>query len=288
MGMPASTSEKLTDDPSFDPKKWMASLPGGISVGQISVPGSHESCCQYSGTAVVCQDKSLPEQMEAGCRFFDIRCRAQGDSFAIHHGDFYQHLAFGDVLKYCKDFLSDNSSETLFMRVRQEDSSVSNEEFKRIFYGYDTSPFYLESRIPTVSEVRGKIILLADVGGLGGISYGGSDMSIQDDWEPAGWEDKYNKVWSQVNDSVVRKSGDNRIYLNYTSYWSVNNMMNAWSVQPPLNSNLRNNYKCHTWGPLGIIALDFYDVNLSVQGSPTEFDNSELISVIINWNADLK
>lgn len=105
--------------------------------------------------------------MEAGCRFFDIRCRAQGDRFAIHHGELYQHLAFGDVLEYCKGFLSENPTETLFMRVKQEYSSVSNEEFKRIFYGYDTSHFYLESRVPTLSEVRGKIILLANVAGLG-------------------------------------------------------------------------------------------------------------------------
>ncbi|MFL0028373.1 phosphatidylinositol-specific phospholipase C [Streptomyces sp. NBUL23] len=286
--MLTSTSEEINDDPSFDPKKWMARIPGGVSVARISVPGSHESCAQYSGTAFVCQYKSLPEQMEAGCRFFDIRCRAQGDRFAIHHGELYQHLAFGDVLEYCKGFLSENPTETLFMRVKQEYSSVSNEEFKRIFYGYDTSHFYLESRVPTLSEVRGKIILLANVAGLGGIDYGGSDLFIQDDYEPKSWQAKLDEIWSQVYKSVTRESGDNRISVNYTSYWSINNRMNAWCVQPPLDANLRKNYGAHHQGPLGIIALDFYNVNLSVEGSPTTFDNSQLISVIINWNAGLR
>src|SRR5690606_24676727 len=131
-----------------------------------------------------------PEQLEAGVRFIDIRCRLHEGAFTIHHGPIYQEKNFTDVLSDCRDFLDANPGETIIMSLQQEYSEAPDEEFAALFNdrymdeeGFD-SLLYREGTIPTLGRARGKVVLLAKVGGIDGIDNGDADLvATQNDWE---------------------------------------------------------------------------------------------------------
>ncbi|WP_261569691.1 phosphatidylinositol-specific phospholipase C [Frankia gtarii] len=269
-------------------KDWMYYLPDGNSIGRVSIPGTHESCARYGkgNIFVPCQTLDVADQLDRGCRFLDIRCRVVGSgsdmSFAIHHGAYYQNIMFGDVQQKCADFLYSHPSEFILMRVKQEYSHESDEDFREIFNNrYLRSYYYTDSSIPTVGQARGKIVLLGDVAGLGGINYGGSNLVIQDDYSQDDPNVKFDEIWAQANASVVyRQPGDDRLYVNYVSAndppWIAPDGY-ADLIQPPLYDAIWGNIEqWRTVGQLGVMPLDFFDSD--------DGWNEGLISGIIYWN----
>lgn len=111
----------------FTSKNWMSQISEGRKLSELNIPGTHESCARYGGSLAVCQTMSLQEQLEAGIRFIDIRCRHIGDGFAIHHGPFYQNLTFGkDLHDVCINFLKNNPSECIVMSIKKEYTDEHN------------------------------------------------------------------------------------------------------------------------------------------------------------------
>ncbi|KJE19288.1 phosphatidylinositol-specific phospholipase C-like protein [Frankia torreyi] len=278
----AKSAELLTSD------EWMYYLSDSTSIGRISIPGTHESCARYGkgNIFVPCQTLDVADQLDLGCRFLDIRCRVVGSgsdrSFAIHHGAYYQSIMFGDVQQKCADFLSSHPSEFILMRVKQEYSNESDETFREIFNNrYLRSYYYTDGDIPTVGQARGKIVLLGDVAGLGGINYGGPDLVIQDDWGNSDPSVKFDEIWAQANASVVyREPGDDRLYVNYVSAndppWIAPDGY-ADLIQPPLYDAIWGNIEqWRTVGQLGVMPLDFFDSD--------DGWNEGLISGIVYWN----
>lgn len=106
--------------------------------------------------------------MLEGIRYFDIRL-GKGDDPGIDHGDYYllkkdayfMHLS--DVIGYFKTFLNENPTEALIMLVSRGKDEATDESVTTAFAKVlDGNPklFYTSSRIPTLHEVRGKIVLL--------------------------------------------------------------------------------------------------------------------------------
>src|SRR4051794_40583034 len=94
-------------------QNWMAALNSSLYVSQLSIPGTHDSGARFepfSGTAK-CQNLTIAEQLNAGVRFLDIRCRHLDNAFTIHHGSVYQNITFDDVLNATIAFLSNNPTE---------------------------------------------------------------------------------------------------------------------------------------------------------------------------------
>ncbi|MBQ3420203.1 MAG: phosphatidylinositol-specific phospholipase C domain-containing protein [Romboutsia sp.] len=115
-------------------EKWMGSIDGNKQISDLSIPGTHDSGARYEPVQSVakCQELSIDDQLNAGVRYIDVRCREIGDSFTIHHGPVYQNLNFDDVLKSCKDFLKTNPTETIIMSVKEEYNPTDNTKlFKR-------------------------------------------------------------------------------------------------------------------------------------------------------------
>ena len=78
------------------PSKWMSALPGSKAIASLTIRAPHNSCALYEpvkGTAA-CQQMSIEKQLESGVRFFDIRCRHEGDLFSIYHGPVFQKQDF--------------------------------------------------------------------------------------------------------------------------------------------------------------------------------------------------
>ncbi|MFI5759192.1 phosphatidylinositol-specific phospholipase C [Streptomyces sp. NPDC051569] len=240
---------------------WMGGFGDGTPVQQLTIPGTHDSGARVGGLYVACQETSIAEQLNSGVRFLDVRCRAFENAFPIHHAAFYQNLNFDDVLVACRDFLLAHPSETVLMRVKQEYSEESDAEFRRIFDVYLDdkgwrSLFRLDSTLPTLGEARGRVVLLADNGGLPGVRYGdGALFDIQDDYNALP-DAKYPQIEAQFREAATGRL-PGKLSINYVS--------TAAYLPPRWNSD-QLNPRVHTfidgseasgWRGLGIVPLDF-------------------------------
>lgn len=138
-----SSLDWITYSSYVDGPCWMKYVDDNKFLDELSIPGTHDSgtCSVDNDTEpqssqVKCQQDYIPTQLLEGIRYFDIRL-GKGDDPGIDHGDYYllkkdayfMHLS--DVIGYFKTFLNENPKL-----------------------------FYTSSRIPTLHEVRGKIVLL--------------------------------------------------------------------------------------------------------------------------------
>lgn len=177
---PAQWLTKLTRD-------WMSQLPDEVKLNQISIPGTHDTGALFGSRFCETQSWSITEQLEAGIRYFDIRNRRANDVFAIHHGICFQKIFFGGVMEQIEAFLKKYPSETLVMRVKEEHTPVEGSlSFKEIWERYMVTYDYLfvpdlGSKMPTMKEMRGKILVLRNAAFSGyGIQYDGPLTNIQD------------------------------------------------------------------------------------------------------------
>lgn len=233
-------------------RQWMKRIPDNRWISHINLPGTHESCARHGVSFAVCQNQPIDAQLLQGIRFLDIRCRHFNKAFSIHHGAYYQHLNFNDVLQTCINFLNANPSETIVMLVNEEYEAEDNdgESFEYRFQQYIApymDRFYLANATPRLGEIRNKIVLirrfsrenssnppLGNRAGIDATGWGshGSDtfwlkpspdilFRIQDDYN--GWSAPFDSVeswkWEKVLD-VLEESHRNPLtawYVNYTS-----------------------------------------------------------------------
>lgn len=90
----------------------------------------------------------------------------------------YLHLS--DVIGYFKTFLNENPTEALIMLVSRGNDEATDESVTTAFAKVlDDNPklFYTSSRVPTLGEVRGKIVLLRRFG-LDGDSVSGHTWGL--------------------------------------------------------------------------------------------------------------
>ena len=124
------TNLSICNEPAVTPapSKWMSALPDTKAIASLTIPGTHNSCALYEpvkGTAA-CQHLSIEKQLESGVRFFDVRCRHEGDLFSIYHGPVFQKQDFTGVVDRMKRFLNRNPSETLLVSVKEEHRPRNN------------------------------------------------------------------------------------------------------------------------------------------------------------------
>ncbi|MFF6908417.1 phosphatidylinositol-specific phospholipase C [Streptomyces sp. NPDC012389] len=238
---------------------WMGGLPDGTALQRLTIPGTHDSGARFGGPWSECQNTTIAQQLTSGVRFLDVRCRITGGSFAIHHGAAFQNMMFGDVLIACRDFLAERPSETVLMRVKQEYSSESDAAFRAVFDDYLDgrgwrSLFRLDPALPSLGQARGKVVLLADNGGLPGVRYGDPAVfDIQDDYmaEPFA---KYPKIEAQFRKAAQQPG---KFYMNYVSTAAL--MPPRWNadrLNPQVHSFLERS-ETAGWTGLGIVPLDY-------------------------------
>ncbi len=206
--------------------KWMKAVNNDVKIRNLSIPGTHGSAALFGGSIVKNQTLSITQQLNAGIRFLDIRLRHINDVFAIHHGGVYQKQMFGDVLADARKFLNSNSSEFIFIRVKEEHNASSNtRSFEDTFNSYlnkNSDIIWLpNSRTdnPKIAEVRGKIVFLQNFApkkyGWVGLDYHNT-FNIQDEYHLASnWSlySKWEKVKHQLNQANLNQSG----YVNFLS-----------------------------------------------------------------------
>ncbi|MEH6379001.1 phosphatidylinositol-specific phospholipase C domain-containing protein [Streptomyces sp. KLMMK] len=328
-GEPLITSVRLCDDPSGhdlfsprweDPGKWMSNLPDSARLQDLTIPGTHESGSLESKNTRYdywqCQDKDIPWQLNNGVRYLDLR--ASGSNLRIVHGSKADHGVkempdtFGSILGQIKSFLSGHPTETVLVRMRRENNDITDGQFVSTFNSIvaqcnASGLLYQKNEIPKISEVRGKIVILSDVGGLDGIRWpgGGSGtrsndkMIVQDFYDDLTINAKFDHV-STFAKRANQQSEKTQLYVNHLSAnasshdghlsaLSPLNYANGWGddVTTKMEHGMlyRTNHAISDWNnsfgkaSLGIFAMDY--PGYSGESGPA------LIRGLINWNRRL-
>jgi len=260
---------------------WMTVMPDNYSLARLSIPGAHDAGARYepvSGTAI-CQTLTISEQLNAGIRFLDIRCRHIDNAFAIHHGSIYQHLNFDDVLTACRNFLNSHPGECIIMSVRDEyDPANNTRSFEQTFDDYTqryAGLWYLGATIPTLGQARGKIVLIRRFGasgtpkGIAATSWAdNTTFTISNPDASLRVQDQYvvpdnNVKWSNITSLLSEANTLNPavLYLNFTSGYRplIFSIPSIPSVSNTINPSIVSYFSSHTRGRYGIIAMDFAD-----------------------------
>lgn len=195
-----SSLDWITYSSYVDGPCWMKYVDDNKLLDELSIPGTHDSgtCSVDNDTEpqssqVKCQQDYIPTQLLEGIRYFDIRL-GKGDDPGIDHGIFYllkkdgNYLHLSDVIGYFKTFLNENPSEALIMLASRGNDEATDESITTAFakvMADNPNLFYTSSHVPTLGEVRGKIVLLRRFG-LAGNSVSGHTWGL----DLTQWDDK--------------------------------------------------------------------------------------------------
>lgn len=209
-----SSLDWITYSSYVDGPCWMKYVDDNKFLDELSIPGTHDSgtCSVDNDTEpqssqVKCQQDYIPTQLLEGVRYFDIRL-GKGENPGIDHGDCYllkkdgNFMHLSDVIGYFNTFLSENPKEALIMLVSRGNDEATDESLTTAFANVmDKNPnlFYTSSRIPTLGEVRGKIVLLRRFR-LAGSSVSGHTWGL----DLTEWDDKIAAHTDSASMCLVR------------------------------------------------------------------------------------
>lgn len=191
---------------------WMKEIPDDTPLGILSIPGTHNSpTCHNAPPSVRCQAVSPKEQLKNGVRFFDIRVQVpepfdpNSDKLNLVHAAFPISLTgnkhfrglYDDIL----EFLKEHPSETLILSLKREGTGKgTDEQLSRILKNNFTNPreWFTEPRVPTLGEVRGRIVLLRRFV---------LEEPLRQEWNGRGWGIDA-QVWADNTPNAMCPSGD--------------------------------------------------------------------------------
>jgi 1-phosphatidylinositol phosphodiesterase len=263
-------------------RNWMSVLNGSTTLDALSIPGTHDTCSLWGGDMVQCQTTGLRDQLDAGVRFIDIRCKHENNLFPIYHGIIWQHLYFDTgVLDVCTDFLGTNPNECIIMSIKSEGESNCTRSFADTFTWYvqnSSAQWYSGSSIPTLDQVRGRIVLFRRFGDALGRGIDASPwsdnatfdidnnaaLSVQDNYVVPTVCDM-SKKWGHIS-ALLDRSRDRtspRWYINFTSGSSSGAYPNAvakgCSPNVGMNDELKTYLRTNTTGIVGSVLMDFQE-----------------------------
>ncbi len=160
-----------------DMSNWMHAFPNKTPLSALSLPGTHNSpTCYPALPSVRCQAVSITKQLENGVRFLDVRVQindvdkgANSDSMELVHSAFPISL-LGSVkmktfVEEVYDFLDEHPNETIIMSLKREGrgsgtDAIFSDRLLKYYTAARPQRWHTQFGIPTLGEVRGKIILL--------------------------------------------------------------------------------------------------------------------------------
>lgn len=134
-------------------------------LAEIAIPGTHDSGTAGIGgdtghTLAATQQKSIPDQLEDGIRYFDLRADeysgkscADGSDFYVFHGDGalrYLSYRFNDVLRGIRNFLDDPSHSKEIIIIDMQQISAGNSGNEAVFFRSVQEmlqPYLMDNRI---------------------------------------------------------------------------------------------------------------------------------------------
>ena len=215
--------------------KWMKFINDNIPINKLSIPGTHDSLTWNITNLLYdikyfpsipfillqerirkfcqTQNETLKDQLDFGCRFFDIRldenlhgCHGNKILGADCKYDLY------DVLNEAKSFLEMNPEETIIMRIKNEDGrgSIGEDKINDVVNKYADLFWYRKNKSnnkwPIMADVRGKVVVLDSLDNNFfvnhdiGFIYGNIDSFVepQDDYENPDKEKKLLEIIKNI------------------------------------------------------------------------------------------
>jgi 1-phosphatidylinositol phosphodiesterase len=294
-------------------QNWMSKVDGTKRLTELTIPGTHDSATYDTiFMPAQCQTMNFTDQLNSGIRFLDFRLKRGYDADDDHvlwfyHGTLGLNLHFGQVINMLVDFLQRHKNETIIMCVKNE-SDPSNESKQEKFYNDFNitisnnypSFFYRENRIPTLDEVRGRIVFVKRFA-TGTVDSSKDGLNLFDKWpndsttpfENNGIkyyvQDNYYSWGSERADKftehvkpalIAAANGEkDRLYFNFSSGTGVSGGILPSSTRPidlakVVNPLFLDYLKSHQKGRFGIIPIDYPEIP----------DNKKLIQSLINSN----
>lgn len=254
---------------------WMADQPDDRSLAALSIPGTHDSGARFEPAAGLAktQELTIAEQLSAGVRFLDIRCRHADDQLLIYHGAIDQNQTLAELLATVENFLDEHPTETILASVKEEATPTgATRTFEATFATYLSDRWYLAPTVPRLGEVRGKLVLLrrfpATALPLGIDAAPWADnatftitntatLRVQDEYVVTDNAAKWDAVTALLDEA--RAATSTTLFLDYTSgYQTMAALPNIPIVASDLNARLDAyladpaNARAH----LGVVVMD--------------------------------
>lgn len=306
--------------------EWMKYVPDETPLHQINIPGAHDAGTQYVTHTFYeeaqCQDTSIQQQLNMGVRYLDVRLKYENAKNYLFRDDIPAHLRFthggidclvddsfssdwlrfDDVLQdWIYPFLRANPSETIVMCIQEQNSNKSETtEFSKLLHkdyiDKASSYWYLGDEIPSLNEVRGKIVLMRRynnpknteegldfTGWPDGefaeetFSAGGSKATVQDQFRKKGME--ASDKWTDYVEPLLKKARNGEISDNYyiINYTSANNLGKLPLIYPDAYASAVNNY----------LRLSFWRDETRYGWIPMDFVTKDLCKLIYGTNVFL-
>lgn len=259
------------------PADWMSRLPRDTRLSALSIPGSHNAGARFeplAGTAK-CQDATLADQLGAGVRFLDLRCRHQRDSFAIYHGMMEQRLTFDAALDQIAGFLKVHPGECVLLSVKEEHKAAENSRtFEATFDSYVAKApdrWWLGTRIPSLGDARGRMVLVrrfaaAAAKGIDASHWPDNDsfrtaqLAVQDCYQVPDVEAKWRRIETAL-EAARADTASGRLHLNFASGYRPGalGIPNVTAVVGGIGPRLRAWFERAPAGHYGCVIMDFVD-----------------------------
>lgn len=126
-----------------------------------------ETCSLYGWPLSICHTTSLRAQFDRGIRFVDLRLSLPDGphgSLKAYHGLQPEFTDFPTMLEQVYAFLDDRPSETVIVSVKQEDGTEGFEEAVYAEVEKRAERWWLQPRMPTLDEARGKAVMFSRFG----------------------------------------------------------------------------------------------------------------------------
>ena len=153
----------------------MGALPGTLKITDISIPGTHDvGTCSLDSDQGSKSDQRyyIDEIMNAGVRHLDLRTglNDKGELRIIHAGSNCldrdgRELSFNKAMDWIYSFLDANPTETIVLQVKmdKQGSECELKTFRALqaLARQSNSKIWAGDHVPTLEEVRGKIIVIS-------------------------------------------------------------------------------------------------------------------------------
>eukprot|EP01068_Selenidium_serpulae_P013818 Selendium_serpulae@DN6014_c0_g1_i1.p1 len=250
---------------------WMSQLPDDKKLSRMTIPGTHNTVsytCEGMGNHWVwCQCFDIPQQLERGVRFMDIRCRFTEGKMHVYHGKYALGLDLLKVIEHVEKFLADHPKETVIMSLQHEmqEKDKQNENWVADFIGYmeknilSRPSMFRECKVPKLGEVRGKITVIVNYPCYPTHQLSWAEhFKVENTWAPDGIEKKWEEVTKNLSAASREEAESTDWYLTFCSF-SDNEF--------PCNTAERMNNRLLPWmheryghfvkSGLGIVVVDY-------------------------------
>lgn len=264
----------------IDRARWMSKVPNSKRLSDMAIPGTHDSATfgikSYELVTEViaewakCQrdESNFKRQLEDGIRAFDIRVGTDG---WLTHGGIDCWVKLTEAIDVFTQFLDAHPTETILACLRYESGTRSHYKqwVASAFEGKRAGYWYLENRIPTLGEVRKRIVLINGNDDTGKPGLWLRDFETQDDYDCGTWAQSGETRADMKGQKIVRFIEDTAAGKFDTKDPTHNKMLwNFWNHQANAfitiewYANAINSFMWGRWWggiyPRGVQCMDYY------------------------------